>query len=678
VEAYFGAHGALARSMPGFQVRPGQRELAEAVARAIAQGDVLFAEAGTGTGKTLAYLVPALTSGRRVVVSTGTRNLQDQLFDKDLPLVREALGQPVRTALLKGRSNYLCIHRLEQTREEGRLGDRESVRELARVMAWSGATDDGDLAGCDGLREDSPLIGRITSSAENCLGNRCAAFDRCHVVVARQRAIAADLVVVNHHLLLSDLALKEEGFGDLLGEVDAVVVDEAHRLPELCSSFFGHSLSGRQFVSLGDDVLNEAGAAALDLAPLVPAVQALGDLSAKLRESLQRGTANGEGERRFRFDPGQEAAACEAMLALDENLAALDGFLAPAAGEAGGDSAGVDTLRARITAARALLDAFVGAPGVEAGAFDEIDADLPQPESLCWVELTRRGYQIHLTPIDAAAQLQAAAANLGAAWIMTSATLSVAGDFTHFGERLGLDADTRLSLPSPFDPDQALLVLPAELSAPGSPRHTEQLVDAVLPLLEAAEGRAFMLFTSYAALDRAARELAAKSDLELLVQGSAPRDALLNRFKARPGQVLLGTASFWEGVDVRGDALSLVVIDKLPFAAPGDPLLAARLEAIERAGGNGFAGYQLPQAVLALRQGVGRLLRDEADRGVIVIGDPRLSSKGYGRVFLNSLPAFPRTRDIAGAAAFLRRGLEDQASPLPLAPGPEPAVGEGG
>jgi len=651
VEAYFGVHGALARSMAGFQVRPGQRELAEAVARAISRGEVLFAEAGTGTGKTLAYLVPALTSGLRVVISTGTRNLQDQLFDKDLPLVRGALGSPARTALLKGRSNYLCIHRLEGTREEGRLADRESVRELARVSAWAAVTEDGDLAGCADLREDSPLLARITSTAENCLGTRCPVYDRCHVVAARQRALAADVVVVNHHLLLSDMALKEEGFGDLLGEVDAVVVDEAHQLPELTSRFFGRSLSGRQLLNLGDDALNEAGAATLELAPLVPTVQALGDASDRLREALERPEGDGANESRFRFDPAVEPRACEAMQILDDHLAALDQLLAPASDS----SAGVEAVRARILTARALLDAFAGATATE--EFPAEDAS--PPDALCWVELGRRGYQIHLTPIDAAAQLQAAAARLEAAWIMTSATLSVAGDFAHFRARLGLDADVQLSLASPFDPEQALLVLPPELPLPGSPRHTEQLCETVLPLLEAAEGRAFMLFTSYAALDRAARFLAQRTGLELLVQGSAPRDVLLQKFKSRPGQLLLGTASFWEGVDVRGAALSVVVIDKLPFAAPGDPLLAARLERMEREGGNGFTNHQLPQAVLTLRQGVGRLLRDEADRGVIVIGDPRLTSKSYGRVFLNSLPPFPRTRDIGVAVAFLRNALQD-------------------
>jgi ATP-dependent DNA helicase DinG len=645
VEAYFGAHGALARSMPGFQVRPGQRELAEAVASAITQGDVLFAEAGTGTGKTLAYLVPALMSGCRVVISTGTRNLQDQLFEKDLPLVCEALGQPVDTALLKGRSNYLCIHRLEQTREDGRLADRKAVAELGQVAEWAGSTKDGDLAGCVGLREDSPLRPRITSTADNCLGTRCGAYDRCHVVAARQRAAAADVVVVNHHLLLSDLSLKEEGFGDLLGSVDAVVVDEAHRLPELSSSFFGRTLSGRQLIGMGDDALNEAGAASLDLAALVPTVQTLGDLSARLRDALVREDAPDES--RFRFEPDRDLRAAEAMLALDENLAALDTYLSD------GESAGLDAVRERIAGARLMLDAFAQANTSE----DFADADVPIPEALCWVELSRRGYQIHLTPVDAAAQLRAATENMGAAWIMTSATLSVAGDFNHFGGRLGLEPDRTLSLPSPFDPDQALLVLPPEMPVPGSPSHTEALCEAVLPLLEAAEGRAFLLFTSYGALDRAADYLAQHSHLELLVQGSAPRDTLLNRFKERSGQILLGTASFWEGVDVRGDALSLVVIDKLPFAAPGDPLLAARMEAIDRAGGRAFTDHQLPQAVLTLRQGVGRLMRDEEDRGVIVIGDPRLTSKSYGRVFLNALPPFPRTRDIAGAAGFLRRGL---------------------
>lgn len=632
MDEYFAAGGALARAMPGYRPRAGQLELAQTVSAALAGGEVLFAEAGTGTGKTLAYLVPALTSGKRVVISTGTRNLQDQLYNKDLPLVREALGQPVSVALLKGRGNYLCLHRLALTRDEGRLPDRASVAELGAVERWAEASGDGDLAGCEALREDSPLRPRITSTADNCLGTRCALYEQCHVVRARQAAAAADLVIVNHHLLLSDLALKEEGFGDLLGEVDAVVVDEAHQLPELAGRFFGRSLSSRQLANLGDDVLAEAGGAGIELAPLVTLVQRLVDGSAALREAL-----SGEADR-YRFDreDARQVAALEDLrLLLDAIVPALE----PAAAEPGVARA-VERGRDMIS----LLDAFLD--GEEGSGM------------LHWVELRGRGFQLHASPVDAGQELAAATAAQGAAWVLLSATLSVAGDFEHFRARSGLAPDRTLSLPSPFSSDQAVLLLPAGLPAPGSWGHTETLMRSVLPLLEAAEGRSFLLFTSYAALQRAHEHLAAHTDLELLVQGSLPRDALLARFREAPGRVLLGTASFWEGVDVRGAALAMVVIDKLPFAAPGDPLLQARLAALAEAGEDPFSSYQLPQAVLALRQGVGRLLRDEQDRGLIVLGDPRISERGYGRLFLDSLPGYPRTRDVAAAQRFLLASIE--------------------
>jgi len=644
--------GALARDLPGFVPRPAQQRLAEAVAAAFESRGELLAEAGTGTGKTYAYLVPALLSGLRTIVSTGTRALQDQLYHRDLPRVRDALGIGLKTALLKGRANYLCRYRLEQAKGEPRLASREQVAQFQRIVAWSGRSRAGDMAELEALPEDSPLLPLVTSTADNCLGSECPFWDECFVVQARQRAQAADMVVVNHHLLLADLALKQEGFGEILPGAQAFVVDEAHQLPDLAAQFFGETLSARPLVELARDALSECrdvpGALAVLQVPAQGLEHAVRALRAALEPLPQRGTRS----QALRF-----GEAVDGLAGLGEALESLAEALAPLR-EA---SPGLEGCHARAREFGARLARWRGEMGSESFSGDdaaepdavraENDSD-PISPSVHWFELSPRGFRLSRTPLDVSGPLAAHRAQSRAAWVFTSATLAVAGGFDHIAGRLGLDAPDTLLEPSPFDWNtQALCYLPPRLPEPMSRGYTDALVQALWPVLEASRGRAFVLFASHRALREAAAALRG-GPWPLFVQGEAPRHLLLQQFRASGNGVLLGAASFREGVDVAGEALSVVAIDKLPFAAPDDPVFEARLEAIRRAGGNPFRDEQLPQAVIALKQGVGRLIRTEADRGVLVLCDPRLSGRSYGRVFLDSLPPLPRTREVEDVASF--------------------------
>jgi ATP-dependent DNA helicase DinG len=650
--------GALARDLPGFVPRPAQQRLAESVAAAFESRGELLAEAGTGTGKTFAYLVPALLSGLRTIVSTGTRALQDQLYHRDLPRVRDALGTGLKTALLKGRANYLCRYRLEQAKGEPKLASREQVAQFQRIVAWSGRTRAGDLAELEALPEDSPLWPLVTSTADNCLGSECPFWDDCFVVQARQRAQAADVVVVNHHLLLADLALKQEGFGEILPGAEAFVVDEAHQLPDLAAQFFGEALSARPLVELARDALGECkdvpGALAVLQAPAMRLEQAVRALRAAMDPLPQRGT------RSHALSSGDTVAGLDAL------GVALDGMseaLAPLRDA----SPGMEGCHARAREFATRLARWRGEmaemgsgsfSGDDASAATPSEENEPDPISVHWFELTPRGFRLSRTPLDVSAPLAAHRERSRAAWVFTSATLSVAGGFDHIAARLGLAAPATLLEPSPFDwARQALCYLPPRLPQPMSRDFTDAVVEAVRPVLESSAGRAFLLFASHRALREAAAALRASGvPWPLFVQGEAPRHLLLQNFRASGNGVLLGAASFREGVDVAGDALSVVVVDKLPFAAPDDPVFEARLEAIRRAGGNPFRDEQLPQAVIALKQGVGRLIRTETDRGVLVLCDPRLVGKSYGRVFLESLPPFPRTREVGDVDAFFGAG----------------------
>ena len=638
--------GLLAERIPAFRPRAAQQRLAEAVVAAFEQREVLLAEAGTGTGKTYAYLVPALLSGMKTIVSTGTRALQDQLYHRDLPRVRDALGTGLKTALLKGRANYLCRYRTEQAKGEPRFATREQIAQFQRVVAWSGRTRMGDLAELEDLPEDSPLIPMVTSTAENCLGGECPFYADCFVVQARQRAQAADVVVVNHHLLLADLALKQEGFGEILPGAQAFIVDEAHQLPELAAQFFGEGIGARPLVELARDALAECKDVSGALAAVQQPARDLEQAARALRAAMDTLPMRGTLQRALEY-----SAVREGFDALSATLLKLHETLGPLR-EA---SPGFDACHARSREFISRLARWL----VER----DLDSELEAPDDdVRWYELTPRGFRLQRTPLDVSGPLRAHRERSQAAWVFTSATLSVDASFEHVARRLGLDAPRTLLQPSPFDWNtQALCLLPPRLPEPASRNYTHALLDAVQPVLEASNGRAFLLFASHRAL-REAAEILRGGPWPLFVQGEAPRHLLLQRFRESGHGVLLGTASFREGVDVVGAALSVVVIDKLPFAAPDDPVFEARLEAIRRAGGNPFRDEQLPQAVIALKQGAGRLIRSETDRGVLVLCDPRLVGKAYGRIFLDSLPPLPKTRDVADVQAFFAPAPDEPVS----------------
>ncbi len=623
-----GPGGPFVKAVAGFRPRASQQEIAARIETALAECGVFVGESGTGTGKTFAYLVPALSSGRKVLLSTGTKNLQDQIFERDLPLVREVLGLSLSAALLKGRANYLCLYRLERADLERRLPGRRNAVELARVRAWAQETRRGDIGEVSGVPEDAELWPLVTSTADNCLGSRCPDYHQCYVNRARREALDADVVVVNHHLFFADLVLREEGFGQLLPGVDAVIFDEAHQLADIATAFFGVNLSGHQLIGLCRDTIAEDVRERSGM-PELPALAAQVEKAvADLRLAL------GVEPRR-----GAWASVAEEQ--------AIHGVLAE--------------LRDRLTTMASALElAGVRGPGLascQRRAADLLDrlhtiTEATPPEYICWFETTTRGFALHLTALDIAASFHQYLAE-DKAWIFTSATLTVAGSFDHYCSQLGLaQADTG-RWDSPFDyRNHTLLYVPPALSQPGTPGYTASVVASALPVLRASGGRAFMLFTSHRALREAAELLTGKLEYPLLVQGAAPRTELLERFRAAGDAVLLGTGSFWEGVDVRGEALSCVIIDKLPFASPDDPILRARCEALQQAGRNPFLEYQLPTAVIALKQGVGRLIRDEHDHGILVLCDPRLLQKGYGKVFVESLPPMPLTHDLGDVEHF--------------------------
>lgn len=660
--AALAAGSPLAASFEAFTRRPAQQRLAAAIATTLSEREVLLAEAGTGTGKTFAYLVPVLLSGMRTIISTGTRALQDQLFLRDLPRVRAALGVDAKVALLKGRANYLCHYRMEQALADPRFHGGALGAQLQAVLDWSKRTHSGDLAELDALPEDSPLLPQITSTAENCLGTTCPFWNDCFVVRARQRAQAADVVVVNHHLLLADLALKEEGFGEVLPGAQAFVVDEAHQLPELAAQFFGEGMGLRALLEIGVDALTESANVDGALAVLQQPVRGLDQAARAARAAMDPLPSRGTARRAL-----AAAGVAPAFAALQAALLALRNALEPLREAAPGfDACHLRTvgMLARLERWLQVEDAAEPEPepdwAVDAPAGDDVAVDSP---SVHWYELTARGFRLQRTPLDVSGPLRAHRERTGAAWVFTSATLTVAGRFDHVARRLGIDRARELCEPSPFDWEaQALCYLPNGLPDPGAPDYTRRVVDAVTPVLTASGGRAFLLFASHRAL-REAEACLRGGPWPLFVQGSEPRHALLQHFRASGSGVLLGTASFREGVDVAGAALSVVVIDKLPFAAPDDPVFEARLEAIRRAGGNPFRDEQLPQAVIAFKQGAGRLIRTETDRGVLVLCDPRLRSRSYGRTFLASLPPLPVTDAVDAVIRFFAVGAGSRTGP---------------
>jgi ATP-dependent DNA helicase DinG len=638
LERAFAADGPLAASIPGFRRRAQQLEMSEAIGAAIEATGVLVAEAGTGTGKTFAYLVPALLGGGKVIVSTGTKTLQDQLFDRDLPAVRNALASGASAAVLKGRANYVCLYRLRRSAGEARLASREEAAQLRRIERFAAVTATGDRADLADVPEDAPVWMHATSTRDNCLGQNCPDYRDCFVMRARKNALAAEVVVVNHHLFFADLVLREEGISELLPACNTVIFDEAHQLPETARMFFGETLSSAQLVELARDTrleLRAAGGASPELDRLATRLE-------KSARDLR--LAFGEPPARFSWTQAMRLPEFDAGLEkVNASLHQLEEALAAQAGRA----EGIDSCARRATGALQTLIRLR-----EGDVASEVR----------WAEVFQHAVQLHVTPLSSAELFRKQMADHPRAWIFTSATLAVGEDFGHFTRELGVpEAQTR-RWSSPFDfQQQALLYLPKGLPPdPNDPGFTEAMIEAALPVLRASAGRAFLLFTTLRALRRAHDLLRERLPFPLLVQGTGSRSELLARFRSLGNAVLLGSQSFWEGVDVRGEALSVVIIDKLPFAPPDDPVLSARIEGIRAQGGNPFNDLQLPQAVLQLKQGAGRLIRDETDRGVLMLCDPRLLAKPYGRRILASLPRMKLTRELPDVEGFFgarpRRG----------------------
>ena len=614
--------------------------------------NTLIVEAGTGTGKTFAYLVPAMLWGGKVIVSTGTKHLQDQLFQRDIPTVRDALAVPVSVAMLKGRANYLCHYYLQRTADNGRLPTRQDTSHLQEIIRFAKLTRTGDKAELASVPENSPVWPMVTSTRDNCLGQECPQYKECFVMQARREAQQADIVVVNHHLFFADVMLRDTGMAELLPTANTIIFDEAHQLPETATLFFGETVSTTQFLELAKDAVAEGLSHARDFSDWTKLSAALERAARDVRLAFR--------EDSVRMSLGQLAddhPLFEALDTLETHLDALTAALGAQAERA--ESLGVLLRRAREL--QGLLGGWTAPPtSVEKAVAEDNAAAIKGDanEMVRWIEVFSHTVQLHETPLSVAPIFSKQRAGVPRAWIFTSATLSVRGDFTHYAAQMGLNARRSMTLPSPFDyPTQGLLYVPRNLPQPSSPNFTDAVFDAALPAIEASGGGAFFLCTTLRAVDRIATRLRDEIerrgwDYPLLVQGDASRTELLDRFRSYGNAILVGSQSFWEGVDVRGDALSLVVIDKLPFAPPDDPVLSARLEALTKRGLSPFAVHQLPQAVITLKQGAGRLIRAETDRGVLMICDTRLVDKPYGRRIWQSLPPFKRTRELEVVRAF--------------------------
>ena len=634
LQEIFSPAGPLATNIPGYRVRAQQVEMAERIAEAIAGNRVLVAEAGTGTGKTYAYLVPALLSGGKVIVSTGTKNLQDQLFSRDIPTVRKVLGAPIQIALLKGRANYVCHYHLERALADGRFLSREDAAHALRIARFAKQTRTGDKADCSDVPENSPVWSMATSTRENCLGQDCPHNKECFVLAARRDALAADLVVVNHHLFFADVMLRDEGTAELLPACNTVIFDEAHQLPETASLFFGDNVSTAQVIDLARDTRAEALTSARDCLDLPGLCGQVEKAAKDFRLTLPVEPA------RFSLPQLQERMGFDnALVGLIRELETLSALLETQAQR----SEGLENCWRRAGELAALLRRW------QKGE----DAD-----TVRWGETYSLSLQLNATPLIVADIMKKQMGGHPRAWIFTSATLAVQRDFAHYCGEMGLEAAESAFWDSPFDyPNQALLYAPTGLPDPNHYAYTESVVKAAFPVVQASGGRAFFLCTSIRAMRRTHELLQeqlerAELDLPLLIQGEGSKNELLERFRRLGNAILVGSQSFWEGVDVRGEALSLVVIDKLPFAPPDDPVLSARIERMKQEGRNAFMDYQLPRAVINVKQGAGRLIRDETDRGVLMICDPRMLTKPYGKRVWRSLPPMKRTRELDEVVAF--------------------------
>ncbi|HSW69925.1 MAG TPA: ATP-dependent DNA helicase [Gammaproteobacteria bacterium] len=624
----FGTHGLLSEAIDGFSPRDSQQLMAEAVEKALMFSSQLIIEAGTGTGKTFAYLVPLFLAQKKTIISTGTKNLQDQLFFKDIPIIKKILPFPIQIVLLKGRANYLCKYRLERNLEDGRFISRQLISELQTVNEWAGITHTGDISELTTIAEDSLIWPYVTSTPDNCLGQECQFYKECFVVKARQQALAAEIVVVNHHLFFADMVLQEEGFGELLPGADAVVFDEAHQLPEMASQFFSTTLTGRQLIELARDTEALILQSAKDSRYVIEETDKLQAFVHEMRLAL------GQELRRAPWPELLSPLLKTTIQHIQETLQILEEMLKVISVR----SKGLENCWRRTVQ---LIERF--------GLLTEKTPD----NTIHWFETFTQSFTLQLTPMIVAENFKRYIEEKKRTWIFTSATLTVKNTFRLFVETLGLSQALQLQLKSPFDyKKQSLLYVPRELPDSRHQDYVSAMIKAVIPVLDITQGKAFLLFTSYKAMEEAAELLKNRIPYPLLVQGSSPKKALLEQFKSHGNAVLLGTNSFWYGVDVRGDALSCVMIDKLPFATPEDPILKARIQMFKKQGIDAFQEYQLPQAILMLKQGAGRLIRCTKDYGILMICDPRLAGARYGEDFLHSLPDMPRTRDIAKVQTF--------------------------
>ncbi|MDW0617839.1 ATP-dependent DNA helicase [Mannheimia haemolytica] len=633
IQHAFSENGLLSQNISGFRPRQAQLEMAQVVAKAVKFATPVVVEAGTGTGKTFAYLVPALLSGKKTILSTGSKNLQDQLFNRDLPTIQKALKYKGKIALLKGRANYLCLERLDQVTAMGVLGDKSVLTDLKKVSKWQNATKTGDLSECITIAEDSPILPQLVSTTESCLGSDCPHFKDCYVVQARRKAMEADVVVVNHHLFCADMAVKETGFGELIPEAELVIFDEAHQLPDIASQYFGQSLSSRQLFDICKDTNIVYRTELKDLSQLGKAADHLTKVVQDFR-LLMGGEGQIRGNLRELF---RDKKVVDGLVKVAENI----DFLSEVAKKSLGRSETLDKIFERLAEVKVQLKKLM---------------DTSVTGYCYWYEANGRSFGLHITPLTVADKFGEQLKNQQIGWVFTSATLEVGDKFDHFCQRLGIENAEQLVLQSPFDyQHQSLLCVPRYLPDTNKSNTLTALGQLLKPVIEANKGRCFLLCTSYYMMRGLADFLREHSSLNVLLQGETSKSRLLEKFVKEDHSVLVATQSFWEGIDVRGDDLSLVIIDKLPFTSPDEPLLKARMEDCKIQGGDPFNDIQIPEAVITLKQGVGRLIRDVTDRGVVIICDSRLVMRNYGQTFLKSLPPSRRTRDLGNVIQFLKQ-----------------------